>query len=77
MAHYREIHGLQTLLPNSKERMKYDKPMTPMDFNAREKKLSESGWTCQICNNGKEFKHKFELGSYTLASFSFNPIRYL
>ena len=27
MAHYREIHGLQTLLPNSRERTKYDKPI--------------------------------------------------
>ena len=76
MAHYREIHGLQTLLPNSKERMKYEKPMTPMDFNIREKKLSESGWTCQICNNGKEFKHKFEFVTHWLHSHSIQYVIY-
>ena len=76
MSHYREIHGIQTLLPNSRERTKYDKPMTPMDFNAREKKLSDSGWTCQICNNGKEFKHKFELVTHWLHSHSIQYVIY-
>lgn len=76
MAHYREIHGLQTLLPNSRERTKYDKPMTPMDFNTRENKLSESGWTCQICNNRKEFKHKFELVTHWLHSHSIQYVIY-
>ena len=85
LAHYREIHGLQTLLPNSRERTTYDKlylqrsldkSMTPMDFNTREKKLLESGWTCQICNNGKKFKHKFELVTHWLHSHAIQYVIY-
>ena len=76
MAHYREIHGLQTLLPNSRERAKCEKPMTPMDFKTREKKLSESCWTCRICNDGKEFKHKFELVTHWLHSHSIQYVIY-
>ena len=61
VAHYCEIHGFQTLLPISKLRSRYDEMMTPKDFIEKERKLSETGWTCQICGTGETFHFKFEL----------------